>query len=66
MCIYETKFKREEESAMNIDNLGRSVAYHRKRMNLTQEKLAEHLDVSTHYIYEIEKCGKTPSFPYDD
>ena len=48
---------------MNIDNLGRSVAYHRKRMNLTQEKLAEHLDVSTHYIYEIEKCGKTPSFP---
>lgn len=48
---------------MNLDNLGNSIANHRKAMNLTQEKLAEHLDVSTHYIYEIEKCGKTPSFP---
>ena len=48
---------------MNLDNLGSSIANHRKSMNLTQEKLAEHLDVSTHYIYEIEKCGKTPSFP---
>lgn len=48
---------------MNLDNLGSSIANHRKAMNLTQEKLAEHLDVSTHYIYEIEKCGKTPSFP---
>ena len=48
---------------MKLDNLGSSIASHRKAMNLTQEKLAEHLDVSTHYIYEIEKCGKTPSFP---
>ena len=48
---------------MKLDNPGRSIANHRKAMSLTQEKLAEHLDVSTHYIYEIERCGKTPSFP---
>jgi len=34
-----------------------------KILRAAQEKLAEYLDVSTHYIYEIEKCGKTPSFP---
>ncbi len=33
---------------MNLDNLGSSIANHRKSMNLTQEKLAEHLDVSPH------------------
>ena len=48
---------------MKLDNLGRAIAGHRKAMSLTQEKLAEHLDVSTHYIYGIERCGKTPSFP---
>ena len=48
---------------MNLDNLGKSIAERRKMMKMTQERLAEHLEVSTHYIYEIEKCGKTPSFP---
>lgn len=48
---------------MNLSNLGNSIKLNRERMNLTQEKLADLLDVSPHYIYELEKCGKTPSLP---
>ena len=46
---------------MNIIELGKRIKYCRKMKHLTQEKLAELIDVSPHYIYEIEKGMKCMS-----
>lgn len=45
---------------MNIDYqlIGQRIASHRKKKYITQECLAEHLDVSTAFISKIER-GKT-------
>jgi transcriptional regulator with XRE-family HTH domain len=48
---------------MDITLLGKSIKEKRKQLNLTQEKFAELLEVSTHYVYEIERGTKTPSLP---
>ena len=48
---------------MNIEMLGSAIKQRRKQLNLTQEKLSELLDVSTHYVYELERGTKTPSLP---
>lgn len=48
---------------MNIDNLGVEIKKNRKLLKLTQEQLAELIDVNPHYIYEIEKGLKIPSLP---
>ena len=44
-----------------IKFLKNNVKYYRKRMDLTQQKLAEKCDVSTTYIAEIELGRKYPS-----
>lgn len=48
---------------MDIKSLGKSIKQYRTQLNLTQEKLSELLDVSTHYIYELERGIKIPSLP---
>ncbi len=48
---------------MDIRFLGTSIKQNRKRLHLTQEVLAEKLDVSTHYIYELERGTRLPSIP---
>lgn len=46
---------------MNIVEIGERIKQCRKSQKLTQEKLAELIDVSPHYIYEIEKGLKCMS-----
>ena len=48
---------------MDITELGLRIKQCRKAKYLTQEKLAELIDVSPHYIYEIEKGLKCMSLP---
>ncbi len=48
---------------MNIEELGVRIKQCRVAKQLTQEKLAELIDVSPHYIYEIEKGLKCMSLP---
>ncbi len=48
---------------MNLNNLGIEIKNNRRLLKLTQEQLAELIDVSPHYIYEIEKGLKIPSLP---
>ena len=48
---------------MNQIELGLRIKQCRKIKKLTQENLAELIDVSPHYIYEIEKGLKTMSLP---
>lgn len=42
--------------------LGRGIARLRKERGLTQEKLAERIDVSTQFLAAVERAKKTPSF----
>ena len=46
---------------MDFEQIGMRIKACRKRKHLTQEKLAECLDVSSHYIYELERGVKTMS-----
>lgn len=46
---------------MNLSQTGKRIKQCRKNMDLTQEKLAEHIEVSPHYIYEIERGTKAMS-----
>lgn len=46
---------------MDIAELGLRIKQCRKSRQLTQERLAELIDVSSHYIYEIEKGLKCMS-----
>ena len=46
---------------MNFSNLGNSIKYNRELLNLTQESLAEMINISPHYIYELERGLKLPS-----
>lgn len=48
---------------MNIAYLGKSIKSERELRRLTQEQLSELLDVSTHYIYELERGTRIPSLP---
>lgn len=48
---------------MDLNNLGIGIKNNRKLLKLTQEQLAELIDVNPHYIYEIEKGLKIPSLP---
>ena len=48
---------------MNIAYLGKSIKKEREFKKLTQEQLSEILDVSTHYIYELERGTRIPSLP---
>lgn len=46
---------------MDLARVGTRIKNCRQAMNLTQEQLAELIDVSPHYIYEIERGSKTMS-----
>ena len=46
---------------MNLSEIGNRIKLCRKEKKLTQERLAELVDVSPHYIYEIERGNKTMS-----
>lgn len=46
---------------MDLVRVGMRIKNCRQALNLTQEKLAEMIDVSPHYIYEIERGSKTMS-----
>ncbi len=46
---------------MDFEKIGMRIKSSRKQKHLTQEKLAERLDVSPHYIYELERGVKTMS-----
>ena len=48
---------------MDITELGKRIKHCRNMKHLTQENLAELIDVSPHYIYEIEKGLKCMSLP---
>lgn len=48
---------------MDITFLGKSIRKNRELLNLTQDRLAELLNVSTHYVYELERGLKVPSLP---
>lgn len=47
--------------SLDMKETGRRIKQKRKELSMTQEKLAEQIDVSTHYIYEIESGMKTMS-----
>ena len=45
------------EFELEYKQIGLKIAYYRKMQNLTQEQLAEKLDVATSYIGQIEAPG---------
>lgn len=47
--------------SLDLKETGRRIKQKRKELSMTQEKLAERIDVSTHYIYELESGMKTMS-----
>lgn len=48
---------------MDLVAIGKRIKAERQKNGLTQEALAERLDVSTHYIYELERGLKAMSVP---
>lgn len=46
---------------MELEEIGYRIKKCRKAQKITQEKLAEIVDVSPHYIYEIERGSKSMS-----
>ena len=46
---------------MDLKNIGIRIKDCRRQKHLTQEEFAEMIDVSPHYIYEIERGLKTMS-----
>lgn len=46
---------------MNLDEIGTRIKSARHEARMTQEQLAELIDVSPHYIYEIERGSKAMS-----
>ena len=46
---------------MNNKEMGQRIKQCRKAKKLTQEQLAENIDVSAHYLYEIERGSKSVS-----
>lgn len=46
---------------MNLSEIGGRIKAERKKQGLSQERLAEMINVSPHYIYEIERGLKAMS-----
>lgn len=46
---------------MDFEQIGKRIKMCRKQKHLTQEKLAERIDVSSHYIYELERGVRSMS-----
>lgn len=47
---------------MNLNSIGKNIRKYRTAKKMTQEKLAEMVDVSLNYMGQIERSEKTPSF----
>jgi transcriptional regulator with XRE-family HTH domain len=54
---------RKAESCPHRKRLGENVAALRARRNLTQEELAEKVDVSSRYVQSVEAGEYFPSLP---
>ena len=48
---------------MNTKEMGLRIKQCRKARKMTQEQLAEVIDISPHYLYEIERGSKSVSLP---
>lgn len=46
---------------MDLAEIGKRIKSERKRLGISQEKLAEMINVTSHYIYEIERGTKAMS-----
>ncbi len=46
---------------IDLDGIGSRIKAERKKLGLTQEKLSELVNVTPHYIYEIERGMKSMS-----
>ncbi|MDD6395431.1 MAG: helix-turn-helix domain-containing protein [Acutalibacteraceae bacterium] len=46
---------------INLQEIGQRIKRERLANGLTQERLAEQVNITTHYIYEIERGSKTMS-----
>lgn len=46
---------------MDLVSMGSRIKAERKKLGLSQEKLAEQINVTPHYIYEIERGSKAMS-----
>ena len=46
---------------MDLASIGSRIKAERKKLGLSQEKLAEQINVTPHYIYEIERGSKAMS-----
>ena len=53
------KQKVQDGKVMNLTEIGGRIKAHRKSLGISQEKLAEMIFVSPHYIYEIERGMKS-------
>ena len=53
--------KNNAKSKRILKRLGEKVYYFRRKINITQEKLAEQIDAERSYIAAIEKGNKSPS-----
>lgn len=62
--LYVLHFIQKENGGlklMDFEQIGLRVKNSRRKKHLTQEKFAEIIDVSPHYIYEIERGSKSMS-----
>lgn len=50
-----------ENSELNLKSIGSNIRHYRKQKNLSQENLAELVDVSSTYISQIELGKKLPA-----
>ncbi len=46
---------------VNYETLGKNIYYYRKKKKLTQEELAEHMDLSVGFISQLERGIAKPS-----
>ena len=53
--------KNDAKSKRILKRLGENVYYFRRKINITQEKLAEQIDAERSYIAAIENGSKSPS-----
>lgn len=63
--MMEKKRNNTRENASRYRKMGLQIAYYRKLNNLTQEQLAEMLNVSPGYISQVESQSKTQPISMD-
>lgn len=58
MCVMRKNITRKNKI---LKHLGINIKFYRKKLNLTQEQIAELIDVERSYITAIENGTKSPS-----